>query len=501
MRNSLKKIIFVLAILLIATGIKAQTVIINDNCKDAYSNILSLKFEDAQLLISAEKIQNPSNIYILYLENYIDFLKVTISEDQELFQLLKEKVSVRINKIEKLDDTSVYKKYLIGNINLQWATARVKFGEYATAAFEINRAYRLLELNNEEFPEFMPNSITLGILHIMIGIIPDSYNWILNLISMHGDVIQGQNELKFALEECENNSQYIFLKDEVLFYMGMINLSLNPDKNFGNYLLSKLKHTNNKNLLLKYLAINTNMKMGNNKEALKIFSTIDTNQNYYTFYYLNYLHGECLLRNMNTTMAKQQFKIFLNDFTGQNYIKRGWQKTGWANLIEGDTASYQNAMHNVLSHGNTNIDADKNAESTAKSKTIPNIDLLKCRLLFDGGYYFKARSILKNINYDSLSSEERAEVSYRFGRIEQRLDNTIDAKIYYKQTIETSSSFTTYYVANSALLLGNIYEVESDTIRAIHYYNVCLSLEFNQYRNSIRGKAKQGLNRVSNISD
>ena len=497
MYNFSKQIIIVFVVIFMAMGVNAQTVIINDNCKDAYSNILALKFEDAQLLILAEKIQNPNNVYIPYLENYIDFLKVTISEDEELFLELKEKVSGRINEIEKLSDTSVFKNYLIGNINLQWATARVKFGEYPTAAFEINRAYRLLETNHEEFPEFIPNSITLGILHIMIGIIPDSYTWILNIISMHGDVIQGQNELKFALEECENSSQYNFLKDEVLFYMGMINLSLNPDANFGNYLLLKLKNTNSKNLLLTYLAINTNMKMGNNKEALNIFSAIDTSQNYYTFYYLNYLHGECFLRDINTEMAKQQFKIFLNDFTGQNYIKRGWQKTGWASLIEGDTVGYRNAMQYVLSHGSTNIDADKNAESTAKSRIIPNVELLKCRILFDGGYYFEAQNILLNIKKNHLSLEENVEVSYRFGRIEQRLDNISDAKRYYKQTIETGSAFTTYYAANSALLLGNIYEVEKDTVRAAHYYNVCIDLDFNQYRNSIRGKAKQGLKRVS----
>lgn len=476
---------------------RAQTVIINDNCKAAYSDILSLKFEDAKKIIDAEKILNPQNVFIPYLENYIDFLKVTISEDEKIFQSLKEKVNDRIDEIETLSDTSVFKKYLIGNINLQWATARVKFGEYATAAFEINRAYRLLESNNEKFPDFIPNSITLGILHIMIGIIPDSYNWILNLISMHGDVVQGQNELKYALEKCENNSQYSFLKDEVLFYMGMINLSLNPDPKFGDYLLSKLQYADSNNLLLVYLAINTNMKMGNNEAALNLFSTIDTTQNYYPFYYLNYLHGVCYLRKMNTLLAEQQFEIFLTKFTGQNYIKRGWQKTGWANLIAGDTTGYQSSMQKVLTNGITQIDADKNAESNAEDGIIPNVELLKCRILFDGGYYFKAQKILKNINSENLSLEEKVEINYRFGRISQRLDNISDAKKYYKQTIETGSSFPIYFAANSALLLGNIYEVKNDTIRAAHYYNVCLNLDFDQYRNSIRGKAKQGLKRVS----
>jgi len=493
----LKIVIVFFSIIYLTISSNAQTVIINNNCKAAYSDILSLKFEAAQAIIKSEKVINPNNVFVTYLENYIDFLKVTISEDEELFKLLEPKVNDRIRQIEELNDTSVFKKYLIGNINLQWATARVKFGEYPTAAFEINKAYRLLESNNEEFPDYMPNSITLGILHIMIGIIPDSYNWILNIISMHGNVVQGQNELKVALEKCETDSKYSFLKDEVLFYMGMINLSLNPDPKFGNYLLAKLQYSDSNNLLLTYLAINTNMKIGNNDDALNLFSTIDNAQNYFPFYYLNYLHGECLLRDMRTTDAMKQFSIFLNNFTGKNYIKRGWQKKGWAALIANDTVSYRSSMQKVLSNGSTQIDADKNAESNAENGVIPNVELLKSRLLFDGGYYFKAFGILKNINIQTISQEDNVEVVYRFGRISQKINKIAEAKEYYKQTIETGSVLETYFAANSALLLGNIYEVENDTIQAIYFYNTCLDLDFIQYRNSIRGKAKQGLKRVT----
>lgn len=485
------------SIIILTINTQAQSVIINKNCKIAYSNILSLKFDNAQKIIEEEKNTNPDNLFIPYLENYIDFLKVTISEDENLFKELEKKVDDRIKQIEKLNDTSVYKKYLIGNINLQWATVRVKFGEYATAAFEINRAYRLLVSNQDRHPDFMPNSITLGILHIIIGIIPDSYDWILNLLSMQGDVTQGQDELKSAFNQCEINSQYNFLKAEVLFYMGMINLSLNPDPKFGNYLLSKLEDMDNNNLLLTYLAINTNMKMGYNKNALALFSTIDTVQNYYPFFYLNYLQGECFLRNMNSAMATQQFNIFTTNFTGENYIKRAWQKTGWAALMVGDTLTYQKAMQKVLISGNTSIDADKNAESVAKSEIIPNIQLLKSRILFDGGYYIKAQNILDKINYTSLSLEGKVEVNYRYGRISQRIKKITNAKKYYKLTIEMGSAFPTYFAANSALLLGNIYEVENDTIRSAHYYNICLDMDFNQYQNSIRGKAKQGLVRVT----
>ena len=481
----------------IITGIQSQVVIINENCTSAYSNILSLKFDDAQEQIEEEKIKNPQNIFIPYLENYIDFLKVIISEDENVFYSLEKNIPNRIKQIEKLNDTSRFKKYLIGNINLQWALARSKFNEYPTAAIEINKAYRLLKSNNELFPDFIPNSITLGVLHIMIGIVPDTYHWILDLISMQGSVELGQRELKFTYEECLSNPKYYFLKDEVLFYMGMVGLNLNPDPVFADYLISRLKQNDHQNLILTYLTINALMKTGKNDEALKTFSTIDTTENYYPFYYLNFLHGECYLRELNFVLAEKQFNYFLQNFTGQNFIKDAWQKLAWIAILRNDTLAYYRARQHVLSEGTNKIDTDKSAELYAKRGTIPNAEMLKSRLLFDGGYYNKAQNILINQANNNLTPTEKVEKDYRLGRIAHQLHNYSAAKNYYLSTIETGSYLPDYYAANAALKLGNIYEVENDSIRAAHYYNICLHLDFDEYRNSIRGKAKQGLKRMS----
>ena len=108
-----KFLTLIFAITILITGTQSQTVILNENCKIAYTNILSLKFNDARARIEDEKIKNPQNIFIPYLENYIDFLKVTISEDEEIFNSLKKKVPHRIEIIKKLNDTSRFKKYFL----------------------------------------------------------------------------------------------------------------------------------------------------------------------------------------------------------------------------------------------------------------------------------------------------------------------------------------------------------------------------------------------------
>ena len=77
---------------------------------------------------------NPDNAFIPYLENYADFIKIAIGEDELLFDSLENKISERIEEVEKLSDTSRFKKYFLGNMNLQWATINLKFGNYFDGA-------------------------------------------------------------------------------------------------------------------------------------------------------------------------------------------------------------------------------------------------------------------------------------------------------------------------------------------------------------------------------
>ena len=294
----------------ITTNCYSQVVLNNSNCRNAYEDILSLKFKDARIKIQSEKKSNPNNVFIDYLENYIDFLTVTISEDENIFDSIEDEIKIRTNRIKKLNDTCRYKNYFLGNINLQWATVNFRFRNYATGVIEINRSYRLLIDNEKNFPQFFPNVITLGVLHVIIGIVPDSYNWLLSLVSMSGSVEQGRDELQLALRKCSSTPHFKFLQNEILFYLGMIDLNLSPDPEFASNLITKIETIDHESLLLSYLSINAMMKNGKNEYALRQFDRIDSSLEYYPFYYLSYLQGECQLRKMNTAEAKKKYLVF-----------------------------------------------------------------------------------------------------------------------------------------------------------------------------------------------
>lgn len=491
-----QRLFVILTIILLTRLTAAQTVDNNSSCKEAYNLIMALRFEDAQSILDHESHINSENVMVDYLENQIDFLKVTLSEDEELFNKLDNIIDERTERIKELPDENPAKKYFLGNINLQKAINNLRFMNYTTGLWQVNKSYRLLTQNQEEHPDYFPNEITLGVLHIMIGIVPDSYNWILNLISMRGTVEQGRQELKQSLIKCETNPDFYHLTNEVLFYITMIDLSLSADPEYSKYVVSKTKPLANENLLMAYLTTNIYMKNGENDSAISVLNNIDTTISFFPFYYLDYLKGECQLRKLNVDGAINHYINFIQNFTGSNYMKDAVLKTSWSYLIKNDSASYKISMDKIPSTGKTDVDADKVAQSIAENNTKQNIELIKARLLFDGGYYLKADSVINNINVSNLSQIEKVELLYRKARTSEKLDNQNTATKYYIKTIESGKSLQEYFAGNSALKLGNYYEKQFDTTNAILYYNICLDLDFEQYRNSIKGKAKQGLNRL-----
>jgi len=472
-------------------------VILNDKCNKAYQDILALKFNTAKILLNQEKHENPENLYVLYLENYIDFLSVFISEDYSLFTQLEENKSGRIDQIKKLDNKSPYRNFMLGNINLQWAVARLKFQEYFTAAFEINRAYRLLVSNKENFPEFIQNNISLGVLHIMIGLVPDNYRWVLDIINMDGNVEEGKTELRFVLKNSLQNESYEYLKNETLFYLGFVELNVHPDKKQLNFLLSQLDEAQKDNLLLKYLTINILMRTGNNEQVLEKFNEFPDLNSYFPFYYLKYLEGEAHMRKLETEKATENYKLFIKAFKGQNFIKDAQRKIAWTYLIREDTLGYKEALYEVSELGNTNVGQDADAEREAESVNMPNTELIRARLLFDGGYYTRADSVLNAIDTSVLKKEDHLEMVYRKGRIADKLNWTENAKLYYQNAIDLGENSSRYFAGNSALKLGEIYESENDFKQAAFFYHKCLDLDFDEYETGIHTKAKAALKRIS----
>jgi hypothetical protein len=473
----------------------------NPNCENAYSKIISLKFNEGIKLIEHEKSVNPDNNIPYLLDNYIYFLTIFIGEEETDFEKYDELKDDIIDRLKKGDQNSPYYRYSLAQIYLQWAVARSKFKEYTTATLESNKAYRLLVENNELFPDFLPNLINLGLMHTLIGTVPDNYNWIKKLVGVEGTIDQGLGEILKVLNASVNQKEYSHYKPECLFYLSFIQLNLtsNKQKALDYIKLIESDSSGLQNPLAIYAISRIYSDNGMNDKAISLLLSRPTGDEYFPFYFLDYLTGLAKLNRLDNDAYKYLFKFVIN-FKGKNYIKDSYQKIAWHYLVNENEEKYNEYIAKVSQYGNSIVDADIQAGREAGNKIVPNIYLLRARLLFDGGYYDKALMAItgsKTIGF-LLNSKDSLEFSYRIGRIYHEWGKTENSIPFYIKTIENGYNSQYYFAANSALQLGNIYENKGDFTKAEEYYELAQSMKNEEYKNSINQKAKAGLNRIKN---
>lgn len=474
----------------------------NDNCQRAFQNIISLQFTEAQRLIHIENRSDPSNLIPLYLENYIDFLTLVIGEDPTTYNALKVKRSPRIRALEKGDKNSPYYRFCLGEVNLQWALARIKFGDYTAAAFEIRKAYGLLRENESMHPDFLINKTGLGMIHVITGIIPENYQWIVGLMGIDGSLDQGMEEIRQVASWSGTDRISNIYKTQALFYLAFLSANLEKNSRDALALLPVLQQqqTNEqegRSPLLIFARATILMKNGRNDEALAVLQERNALTSTFSFYYLDFVEGIARLNRLDYT-GSEQFERFLKRFRGQNYLRAACQKLAWIAILKGDTMQYHAYIGRLKVTGASNVDEDKQALHEAAKNVLPNVVLLRARLLFDGGYYSQALNQLLDSPLKKVirSKHDLVEYTYRLGRIYHASGNDAKAIEYYDLTIRRGKKEPSYFAAGSAFQLGLVYENKGDYGKAEAAYRMCLSIDTPEYKTSLGEKARAGLNRM-----
>lgn len=491
------RFLFALFIFLSASTYAVASFDFNDRCRSAYQDIVDLKFSSAKEKIAEEKKINPGNEIPVFLENYIDFFTLIIGEDRNDFKALESNKDSRLKTLSRSDSNSPWYLFSQAEVNLQWAFVHVKFGEYLSAVSEINKAFKMLEDNQRKHPDFLPNLKSLGLLHALIGTVPDNYKWAVNIMGIDGTIKQGVKELNTAVTKSEQNPEYSFLTTETLFLLSFVELNLSKNQDNIEKLYTTLKNQKGYNPLITFAKASIAVKTSRNNEAISFLEKRPKIEGQYPFHYLDLLTGEAKLNRLDMD-ANIFIQKYIDNFKGNSYVKNAYQKLGWYNLLIGDNAAYKKNMASILEKGNDVLDEDKQAQKEAESDELPNMKLLKARLLFDGGYYLQAMTVLvKEGNAKDFTEEkDQLEFTYRLGRIYHKWGKPDDAISYYEMTVKNGAKSSYYFAANSALNLGLIYEEKKNYKKAREYFEMCSHFKNKEYRNSINQKAKAGLNRI-----
>jgi len=471
----------------------------NRNCEKAYKKLLFLQLDSAEFYINKEVKAKPNNLIPILLSNYQDFLKIVIEEDQKLFEELSHEKKRRLGLWKKGPKESPW--YLSGQaqIKLQWAFSRVLFDEYFTAATEINSAYHLLEENKKQHPEFLADNMGIGILHAMIGIVPDQYQWAMELLGLYGTIDQGLAEIR---KQIENNPNHVF-SQEALFYYTFARLNLKPDSTripelLNYYATEPYASFSQNSSLLHFSKAAVLLKKNNDKAISHLLNPPEVLES--RFYYPTFLLGQAYLFQLNPKSDSVLLE-YIESYPGKNYKKTAYQRLAWSKFIRGDTAAYYAHMRRLMNEGTGLLDSDKSAQKEAKTaheKSLPHLQLLRCRLQFDGHYYEGALKELDKVNMTLISKNQLLEYHYRKARVFHEMGSFSEAFKAYNLALEEGRDSERYFAANAALKMGEIAEELEEYKKAKDYYEKCLELDFSEYRRGIRAKAKAGIQRVKN---
>ena len=462
-----------------------------------YHQIINLEFDGAAKTIQKNK---SSNLVFLFLEDYVDFLKIFINQESDRIDFLLPGKASRLHQIEANGNkNSPYHRYIMAEIYLHWSLIYIQEASYWKGYIQARKAYNLLSENQRLFPDFIPTYKSLGLLHAAVGSVPDPYKGLFAFFSgMKGSIDQGKSEIQIVLNHINENPDYIFKEETVVLY-ALLLLHLDNEANEAWKIIKDVDLDSYQSPLIIFSKANIAMHTGRNEEALDLILNFNSSSDAWPFHYLEFIKGLALIRKLDFGCI-QFFQNYIQKMPQKNYVRESYQKLAWSALLANETQGYRDYLAQAKVQGLARVDGDKNAIKESKEMSrgkFPNVILLRARLLCDGGYFERALELLTNERQALITdSKNQTEYYYRVGRIYHDTDRLPEALNHYQKTIEIGRQSPEYFACNAALQMGLIYESQEDYGKAKKYFDLCLEIYPDNYRQSLHLKARAGLNRI-----
>lgn len=442
-------------------------------------------------LAESKRPAQPSSPKQIYITSLSEILELLITEDEVKFEKYEDNWSDRIEKLEDTRPVTADVLFVLAELRLQWAFTYLKFGHEFDAAWNIRQAYLHAQKCKEKFPEFAPIKKTSGLLEVMLGSIPEKYQWVISMFGMDGSVEKGLQEL----EAIKNSGHELSFETALIYYLtqGFILQQTAPASEGLNALLS----SNPDQRLLLFLAGCVAIKNSESEKALGHLKALQQNENGLRIAYADYQTGEVYLHKGEYKSSIEYYQKFLDQYTGLNYVKDAHYKIGICYWLQGRSKDAQKYFTKAKTAGNESTEADKYATRSLAENSYPNIKLSKIRYATDGGYYEEAEKAIASVtDADIPSKKEKIEFVYRKARLYHKISSFTEAKKNYLDTIEKSGAENWYFAPNACLQLGYIFLDEKNPAEAGKYFEKALTYKKHEYKNSIDSKAKSALARL-----
>lgn len=450
----------------------------------AYDLALNLKFKEVHELLGDP--QTPQELYVVSLAEAIELLLEEDGEKYTEYQSLFEKRKDRKTKLNSPDDL-----FLQAELAVQWSFVYFKLGHEFDAALNLREAYSITSALRKRYPKYVAIKKTAALLEVIVGSVPEKYNWVLSLLNIKGSVEAG---LKL-FEDVHQSGSPLSLEADLLHALVLCYIIQQPQAALD--AIETLQTEYKDQPLILFLGASVAIKDSQGDRALAMLNKLQQPQTSSRLNYADYLLGEVYLFKAEYLNSVSAYRAFLANYKGQNNIKDASYKIGICYWLNGNSNDAFSTFKQARNIGKEVTEGDKYAARSLAEDELPHPLLTKARYSTDGGYYDKARTILDSIKpADIPTVRDQVEFYYRKARLEHKLNQLERASSNYKKVIELNGSSPWYFAPNACLQLGYILMLGSDNVAAEEYFEMALSYKKHEYKNSIDTKARSALDQI-----
>ena len=425
--------------------------------------------------------QSPQKVF---LESYHFTLDALINDNAESFRKLEGKTSEYIKIIESSRKEIPHLEHLlISRIYLNIAFVHIHFGNNVKGILAYRQANQYLKKQLSNYPEKEESKGIQAVIEIFSGSIPDSYKTLAGLAGFSGNTETGFKLLNGYLKYSRQSD---YLHHEALLWNSFVGSRYNsflPDFNFAD--IERIKQSN----ILSFFYGFSLLKQRKPLETLEIVK----NNNFPLTYYLRGISNLTLL---NIDEAKNELSTFLKFHKGSCYHNDAARKLYWIAFFNDNNEGVEFWKNKAAVSAVPQTTVDKEAINECSRNELPHKELLKSRLLFDGGNYAQALETVRSANIPNSNKNWIVEKEYRTGRIFLTMGQTDNAIKPFENCVNNySSDIKSYYPAYSALELATIYHNKKMFDERDKWIKKCNKLNTGDYQLEIKEK----LSKLKNI--
>lgn len=421
-----------------------------------------------ELIIGCEDLtstDNSSEPNDLYLEALAAFLRATV-QGQSSGVLDFDQTFQELEEIECLSADELWCNYLLAEAHIMSSVLDAIHQRNISSVRHLRKAFRLSKkLRRDDTYERYAVKIQSSI-SLIISQLSDRQQWWLQLLAG----LEG-NEQQAIQNFHEISNEQIHFKQEIDYLLQFFELQRRD---------ISLQERSAKTQIEMLLAAQQSMQLGQLDQALEQLLPCKLAK-------ATHLRGRIYMYQGRWDQAILQFEQYMDAPDLYHWKPLSQLYVRWCEIANGSDQVRDLVPCEAL------LFEDKEACKEITFNPDPHRDILRARILFDGGNHDEALDLLNSIDFDGLEAKFKQELLYRRGRCYQKLGALEKAGLQY-DILEIDHSSTKLYYRTAALLQrGIIFQSLGQEELAKSSFRKCLRTNPARYGTSLHRQAREQL--------